>query len=110
MLINELLGNGDEDKYGVQGIQHIELLSNILTSLSSVFVINIRDSATEAALVLARVVRKGLTEANNRLTTIKRQLAAEKSNSNRYQAILKNKSRLDNVIFNYCLLSTCCIL
>ena len=98
LLVNEMLGNGDEDKYGIQGIQLIELLSNILASLSSVFVINIRDSATEAVLSLARTVRSGLLEANIRLTTIKRQLAAEKSNSNRYQAILKNKGRLDNVM------------
>ena len=97
-LSDELRGSGDEDKHGSQGLDILDILVNILTSLSSIYVVSIRDAANEAVLCIARSIRKGCVDLRSRINTCQRQLTAEKSaNGARYQAIVKNKSRIEKV-------------
>lgn len=94
-LSNELRGNGDYDKHGVAGLEVLNLLVDTLISLSGMFVTNIRDAATEAALAVARSLSLGCVDLRGRLSTCERQLSTEKSGSSRHQAIMKNKGRVD---------------
>lgn len=94
-MANELRGNGDYDKHGVAGLEALSLLVDTLVSLSGMFVTNIRDTATEAVLAIARSMTLGCVDLRGRLATCDRQLATEKSGSSRHQAIVKNRGRVD---------------
>ncbi len=97
----ELRGNGDDDKHGTVGLDFMHMFVTILSSLTSIHVESIRDAATEAILSIARIARKGLFDVRSRQVVCARQIAAEKAHagvsSSRYQAYMKNKSRLDAV-------------
>ncbi len=99
-LADELSGKGDSDKHGMQGIALLNLFVDTLVALSSMYIANIRDVATEAVLAIGRSITTGCVDLRERQAILQRQMKAEKAQSSRHQAIQKNKGRVDAVSYS----------
>ena len=83
-----------------------------LVALSSMAVVNIRDSVTEASLSIAKSLLQSCIYRKNELVTVNRQILAEEGGvqgrskstavqNPKYQACLKQRDTVHKVGFNY---------
>lgn len=99
----------------LDGHEILRTVIDQLVALSSMAVVNIRDSVTEAALSLARGLLQGCAALKAELDTVGRQIAAEESQKSKaaarqnpkYQACVKQQEVASKVSIIYCIYFYC---